>query len=667
MMTNAGDDLTVAQRQLNAGRLNEAEAACHNYLKTAPEHVEALQLLGTIQLKRGNFRDAATSLGRAICLRPEDAALHRHLGNVHFMAGNSHGSIDCYRQAIQLNPDDLETRNNLGVALRQAGKLDEAIETLQEVLRIRPDLPLPYKNLGETFHLQGKLEMAIAQYEIALRLDPRDATTHNSVGMILAIQGKQDAAISRFEEALKLHPEFAEVENNLANTLSAAGRFDEALTHASHALRLRPRFANAHVTLGNILKLQGNNERAVEEYKQALDVDPHNVVAHQSLGSVLTDLGRFDAAVIYLEEALRLEPNLFAAYQNLVALAVQDKYQFSNQQLDHIKALLENNNLPAAAASQLHFTMGSLLNKQGAYDAAMCSYQQANELQTNLLAAAGIAFDPHQFRKQIGELIERFPAAFFAANDRSGVDSAIPVFIVGMPRSGTTLVEQIIASHPQAAGAGELSDIASLAEELSISIGKDAATSECILHDHPEKLSALAQRYLDRLREIAPTAYRVVDKMPDNFLQLGLIALLFPNAHVIHCRRNAMDVCLSCYFSDFGAVRWAWQLQDIGCYHYEYERLMDHWRQVLPLQIYEIDYECLVADQETVSRELISFCGLDWNDQCLEFYQAGRAVQTLSRVQVRQPIYNTSIGRWKNYEKYLEPLITALQGKTSAD
>ena len=185
-------------------------------------------------------------------------------------------------------------------------------------------------------------------------------------------------------------------------------------------------------------------------------------MAHQSLGSVLTDLGRFDAAVIYLEEALRLEPNLFAAYQNLVALAVQDKYQFSNQQLDHIKALLENNNLPAAAASQLHFTMGSLLNKQGAYDAAMCSYQQANELQTNLLAAAGIAFDPHQFRKQIGELIERFPPAFFAANDRSGVDSAIPVFIVGMPTEwynlgGTdyrepTLKLQVLASfqilHP---------------------------------------------------------------------------------------------------------------------------------------------------------------------------------------------------------------------------
>jgi len=661
-MTNTRNDLSAAKQHRTAGRLGEAQAICERLLEGDPRDTETLSLLGTVQCERGDFSQATASIGRAIQVRPDNALLHCQLGDIHFLAGEMDRSIECYHHAIGLDSEDSQIRNNLGVALRQAGKLIDAIAAFEEALQLRPDLPLPHKNLGEVYCIQGKMELALTQYETALQIDPRDATTLNSIGIILSLQGKQLEAITRFEDALKFEPNFAKAENNLAGILAAVGRFDEAITHARNALRLRPQFANGHITMGNILKLQGKNEQAMAEYKQALDLDPCHSVAHQSLGSVLTDLGKFDIAIVHLEEALRLDPNLFVAYQNLVALAVQDKYQLSAEQHDRIKALLGSTDLSPAHVSQLHFMMGSILNKQQDYDAAMLAFQQANALQMGLLSAAGSAFDANQFSKEIDETISVFQPALFENRERSGLDSDVPVFVVGMPRSGTTLVEQIIASHPQAAGVGELPDIATLAEELSILGGSEAAYPKCILHADPVHISELAQRYLKRLEELAPGTSRIVDKLPGNFLYLGFIAIVFPNARVIHCRRNAMDICLSCYLSDFGALRWAWRLEDIGFYHYQYERLMNHWHQVLPLQIYDIDYEQLVADHEAVSRDLISFCGLDWNDQCLEFHKSDRAVQTLSRIQVRQPIYNTSIGRWRHYEKYLKPLVDALKG-----
>ncbi len=661
-MTNVPNNLATAEQHRTAGRLGEAQAICERLLEGDPRDTDSLSLLGTIQCEQGDFSQAATTIGRAIRVRPDNALLHCQLGDIHFLAGEMDRSIECYHHAIGLDSEDSQIRNNLGVALRQAGKLIDAIAAFEDALKLRPNLPLPHKNLGEVYCIQGKMELALTQYETALRIDPHDATTLNSIGIILSLQGKQDDAITRFEDALTLEPTFAKAENNLAGVLAAVGRFDEAITHARNALRLSPQFANGHITMGNILKLQGKNEQAVEAYKQALDLDPYQTVAHQSLGSVLTDLGKFDMAIVHLEEALRLDPNFFTAYQNLVALASQDKYQLSAEQHDRIKALLGSKNLSPAHASQLHFIMGSILNKQQDYDAAMLAFQQANALQMGLLSAAGNAFDTNQFGKEIDETIRVFQSALFESGDRGGLDSDVPVFVVGMPRSGTTLVEQIIASHPQAAGVGELPDIALLAEELSTLGGGKTAYPKCILHADPGHIAALAQRYLKRLEELAPGASRIVDKLPGNFLYLGFIAIVFPNARIIHCQRNAMDVCLSCYLSDFGALRWAWRLEDIGFYHYQYERLMNHWHEILPLQTYDVDYEQLVADPEGVSRNLIAFCGLDWNDQCLEFHKSDRSVQTLSRVQVRQPIYNTSIGRWKHYEKYLQPLVEALKG-----
>jgi hypothetical protein len=234
-----------------------------------------------------------------------------------------------------------------------------------------------------------------------------------------------------------------------------------------------------------------------------------------------------------------------------------------------------------------------------------------------------------------------------------------PVFVVGMPRSGTTLVEQIIASHPQAAGVGELPDVAHLTDALSVMLQKDYPI--CIDQARTEQLFDLACQYENRISQLTADSSRVVDKMPDNFLHLGFIALLFPNAHIIHCKRHPLDICLSCYKSDFGGVRWAGKLENIGRYFSQYHRLMEHWHRVLPLQIHEVVYEDLVTNHKATAEKLIAACGLEWNDSCLDFYKGDRVVRTLSRVQVRQPIYHSSIERWRCYEKYLGSLRMTLQ------
>ena len=511
------------------------------------------------------------------------------------------------------------------------------------------------------YHRQGQLEQALYQNQKALKIDPSDPTTLNSMGIILHLQGNSTEAIEQFQKALELEATFAEAENNLANALAAERRYQEALNHIDRALCIKKQYPSAHITKGNILAAQGNADLAAEEYQKVIDLDPDNVIAHQSLGSILTGLGKFDQAVHHLEEALHLDPNLVVAYQNLAALAEKGHYQFSEKQLDEINRLLRASCQHPAVASRLHFTIGHLLNKEGKYDAAMQSFHQANSLQEQLLKGTTRCFLEDVHRTEIDKLIRCFgTGAWDNKIENAGNNQVIPIFVVGMPRSGTTLVEQIIASHPSVASTGGFPYVARLTEVIAEIFGEDFPAS--ISQATKEQLTDLSQYYWSQLGDLDAGATHIVDKVPQNFLYLGLIALLFPRARIVHCCRDALDVGVSCYLGDFGEENWTGTLENIGHYYLQYERLMKHWQKVLPLQIHAVDYEALVTNQERISRDLLSFCGLEWSDTCLEFYTASTTVQSLSRVQVRQPVYRTAIGRWKNYQKHLQPLVAVLQG-----
>ena len=332
------------------------------------------------------------------------------------------------------------------------------------------------------------------------------------------------------------------------------------------------------------------------------------------------------------------------------------RYVLSDTRRAAMQRAMADPKLDDIARSHMHFALGQHFDAHNAPEPAFAHFDAGNRLH-----ARRHPFDRQVFDARIERIIKHCTRDFFTARQGMGDASERPVLIVGMPRSGTSLVEQIIASHPQAHGAGELNDIGRMARELPVVVGREKRYPECLDHLEPDAAAMLAQRYLGGLDARAPDATRVTDKMPFNMLWLGLIALILPNARVIYCRRNPMDNALSCYFQLFSqGLRFAYDLGHVGHVYRQHERLMAHWREHLPLSMLTVDYEDLVREPESQSRRLIEFTGLDWDDRCLNFHRHARDVRTASVWQVRQPVYQSSLARWKAYEPWLAPLRESL-------
>jgi tetratricopeptide (TPR) repeat protein len=392
-------------------------------------------------------------------------------------------------------------------------------------------------------------------------------------------------------------------------------------------------------------------------------LNPEYAVAHSNRAGVLIQLGRLPEAIACCHESLRLAPDGVLAYVHLGELAVQRLYQFTDEEVRRMESLATAHDLGRVPegghrlsddnASGLHFMLAELCDRNSEYDRAFSHYRRANDLKAQVLRQKNLAFDREGHRRLIDDLIATFDRRFFERVRSFGLATEVPVFVVGMPRTGSTLVAQVLSSHPQVVGAGERRELGDILT---------GAAPYPALMSRLDRFAAraLAEGYVSRLSRLGPEAARIVDKMPHNYLHLGSICALFPNARIIHCCRDVMDVCLSCYFQNFTWVNYATSLEDLGFYYRQYERLMRHWREVLPLPVYEVEYEQLVREQERVSRGLIAFCGLDWSDRCLAFHENRRAVQTASKMQVRRPLYTSSVARWKRYECHLFPLQQAL-------
>ena len=478
-------------------------------------------------------------------------------------------------------------------------------------------------------HQAGNLQQAESLYRQVLRADPRQADALNLLGVIANQTGKPEIGIDLIRQAIAIQPSEAEFHHNLAAAHKAVGEVAAAIAEHRLALRLKPDHVGAHVYLSDALMEQGDLAEALEHSR----------------------------------EALRLQPDSALAYCTLGELAGFGQGAFTDADIERMQALVLSGRQSPHDASLLYFTLGAHWEKKQAHDEAFRCYAQANALKREVYHQKNKAFDPRQHRQLIDNLIAVFTPEFFERTRRFGSDSEIPLFVVGMVRSGTSLVEQILASHPLAFGVGELKDIDQIAGALPARLNVAASYPACLAHLDPASAKTMAYRYLQRLAHLTGEAIRVIDKMPHNYLHLGLIAVLFPRTRIIHCRRDPMDVCASAYFQNFKWLPYASSMEEIGFYHRQYERLMAHWRQVLPVPMQDVVYEEMVADQEAVSRKLVAFCGLDWDERCLQFHKSARVVQTASKLQVRQPIYTRSVARWQRFEAHLQPLKDALGGK----
>jgi tetratricopeptide (TPR) repeat protein len=531
-----------------------------------------------------------------------------------------------------------------GFAHHQAGRRDRAETIYRRVLRKVPNHVEGLHLLGVIAHERGRHQQAVQLISRALARSPGFVDAHLNLGAVMQALGRLDEASASYRTAIALKPDAALAHCNLSTLLNSQGAFEEALESARRALELMPRHTNAHLNCAGALAGLHRFTEAELGYRDALALQPEKAEALWS---------RFDEARACFHRALELDPEQPDADAGLGFIGQRAG---DEEQLQRLRILLASPDRPTAVRSKAGFAIGTLLDNADRYDEAFACFSAANALRRQQLAASGEVFDLAALRRQVDGLIESCTPALYSMVEGDANPSEMLVFIVGMPRSGTSLIEQIAATHSRVSGAGERKDISTIVETIQAH-GRDRPAEQL----NPDLATQLADGYVAHLQSLGIGAERVIDKMPDNILYLGTIALLFPMARIIFCRRDLRDTCLSCYFHQFHEpVPYAQDLVDCVLRAQEIERLADHWRSVLPLRMLTIDHEALVADLEGESLRLIEFLGLDWEPACLDFYKTERPVLTASAWQVRQPLFNRSVGRWRHYDRHLGPLLEAL-------
>jgi tetratricopeptide (TPR) repeat protein len=542
----------------------------------------------------------------------------------------------------------------VAVAHHQHGRLGEAARLYGAILKAAPDHGAALCNLGILRLTQGDPGVALQLLQRALTIGPNLAEAHNSLGNALCALTRPSEAIRHFERAVALKPDYAEAHYNLANTLAALNRPGEAIAHYERALALRPGFAEAHNNFGNMLQSLNRHAEALARYEQAIALKPAFGEAHNNRGNALEVLGRTAEARLAFEAATRTEPRRAAFHLNL---AKSKRFTAADPQLAALERLAaESATLAEDERIALHFALGKALGDVGRREESF-----RHLLAGNALKRRHIAYDEPHMLGTMRRIEAVFTPALVAAKRGLGQGSAVPVFVLGMPRSGTTLVEQILASHPQVHGAGEIEDLERLVTGIREQDGP-LRFPEIVPALTGAHLTQLGADYVARISGAAPAAARIINKMPMNFLFVGLIHLMLPQARILHTRRDPLDTCLSCFSKLFtGNQPHTYDLGELGRYYRGYDALMQHWRRVLPPGVMlEVQYEDVVGDLAGEARRIVAHCGLPWDEACVDFHQTERVVTTASASQVRQPIYRTSLGRWRAYGNLLQPLFASL-------
>ncbi|MDP6572729.1 MAG: tetratricopeptide repeat protein [Rhodospirillales bacterium] len=647
-----------AWRLLREGSFTQARGLAEGALELVSDHAEALHILGLADLQAGRTEKAVDLIGQAIAADDSDPSCHSNLAVALNRLGRGEEAEAASRRAVELRADYADGHVNLGLSLENQGRLEDAEAAFRRAIEAAPGHVNAHNNLGNVLRRRGELDAAIGAYHKAVALQPRFAMAQSNLGAALREAGRLKEAMAHCTQAVRLDPRNPEAQNSLGNVRMATGDTDGAIASFEIATSLEPNFTDAHFNMASAFFVKDELGLAEAAYERVLAIDPGHAPAHNGLGVVWLAAGRLEDAVASFRRAVGLKADYVEAWYNL---ASSRSAELTGAETTALETLLEGAGLHAVERARLHFTLGEIGDAGGEAEAAFGHFREGNALRQSWFEEHGLGFDAGEHDAWLEGIAKAFGKEAFTAARTSTESSEVPVFIVGMPRSGTTLVEHIAASHGGVFGAGELDAVGFIAAGLGEAAGAAGPFPEGVAALETAAANDLSRPFLEHLVSVGRGTHRVIDKTPDNFLYLGLIALLFPKARIIHCRRDARDVCLSCYFTDFAGPRaWATDLGDLGLYHRAYEMLMEHWRKVLPLPILEVRYEALVDGLEEESRRVIDFLGLEWDDACLAFHETERTVRSASNWQVRKPVHSASVGRWQAYEKFLGPLKEAL-------
>lgn len=504
---------------------------------------------------------------------------------------------------------------------------------------------------GIELHNAGRFVEAERAYQTVLRENPEHPDALNLMGVLAVEASQYRIAVDYMSKAVKLAPGKAIYRNNLGNALIISSRAEEAIPHLERAVKLDPSYAEAWTNLGKAWRQIGDIEKAGKYLSRALNVAPGFLRAQIGLAEIQSEMGQFVEAKAAFSRILLLDPRNIEA---LCGLAGTHKFTAGEPLIENFEKMLGNPALRDDERAPLHHAYGKICNDLGRYEDAFLHFTRGKQLKK-------LKFHMELHRATYAAAKELFTPGFFAARRHFGVRDERPVFIVGMPRSGTTLTEQILSSHHAVAGLGELPYLRKIVGGLSFGAPDPKSFTAKVAALSADEVAGLAKAYCKAYERAPAGAVRMVDKSPHNYELLGLIALMFPNARIVHCRRAPLDNCVAVYLQNFNESHgYNGDLETLGIYYREYRGLMDHWRDALPIKLLDVDYESTVADYESGARALIGHIGLDWDENCLRYFESKRQVTTPSRWQVRQPIYDSSVGRWKHYEKFLGPLKSAL-------
>lgn len=548
----------------------------------------------------------------SISMRVEDGVrLHRR--------GDVRGAILIYRKILERTPKEPVALHFLGLAMLQTGAAGSAEHFLERAVD------------ANTANTNALADLAAAKYRL----------------------GKTAAAIALFNRVLETNPQHVDALRNLATALIEQQRFEEAVPLLERLTDVTRGSSRDLQDLARCRQRIGRISEAIAAYEKALEISPSENAARIGLGEACESAGRLKQARLQYLSVLRRDPSSPSAMAKLLRLPDAAP---EPELIERAVRCASDSAANSAARSLLHSALAHFFDKRANYDSAFRHLEDGKALQRPIRSHDDVGYS-----NSVDRLIATFDADYFTRVSGMGVASQKPLFVLGMPRSGTTMMEQILSSHPRVAAGGELSTILTLVSRVGDSSSGRVAYPEGCNTLSAEEIKDFANVYLQRLAEVSKTHQHVTDKLPFNFIHIGFIATLFPNARIIHCARNALDNCLSCYFTEFSAqINFTGDLETLGNYYIEYRRLMNHWRRVLPGRIIDVQYEDMVTDTESGVRHVLDFCGLDWDDACLNFHQTHRDIQTPSRWQVRQPVHSNSVGRWRCYERQLEPLIRRL-------
>ncbi len=637
---------------ITSGDLGQAESRCRAALEKYPRDVNMLALLGALLVKLERADEAEAKLRQAIAEAPTFAKPHEDLGRLLVARNRAGEAVPVLERATELDPKLENAWFSLGRALAMLGRGKEADAAFERCFELSPEKRL--MALAAEHQKEGRLEDAEKLYRRILRHNPRNVDALRLLALIALKADHADEAEAMLQKAVSTAPDFIAATLELGRLLKDQDRFEEALGCFDKVIARDPANAAAHYLRGATLARASFTPEAIDAYRRCLSLKPAHAGALLGLGHVLKAIGDYDGSVASYDACMKAAPDFGETYWSLANLKT---YRFDDAMVAEMERRAAAPRANSVSEVNFLFALGKAHEDRGDFDRAWHFYRSGNQKQR-----AQVSYDPVQTEAMNDRLLSVFSSEFLESARGAGLEDPSPIFILGLPRSGSTLLEQILASHSQVEGTSELPYIGRVAAWLNRNRADGVNYPEAVRRLTPAKLCSLGEDYMSFARMHRRSgAPRFVDKMPNNFPNAGFISVILPRAKIIDARRHPLDACLSCYRQLFAKGQaFTYDLTEIAEYYLQYQRMMDHWAEVIPGQVLTVQYEEVVADLETQTRRMLEFCGLPWERACLRFYESDRPVRTPSAEQVRQPIYDRSVGHWRRYAAHLDELISVI-------